>query len=210
MFLACLMLYWWRMENNLKETTIMNILKSTLTAALLVSSTYASAITFVSDLSDPSSSSSFTTAQTVNTWVDPTGTALDGATWIQPSDAYDVDQSAYSFYELDFGSDDYVLTSLFMSFDDHVIVSIGSDVIFDSALSGLYKSWTSVHDVFDNSLTTLITEANKLTFAVTNSGDGPTGVIWKGTAVASVPEPSMLFVLGLGLVAFAYKRKKSA
>jgi len=195
------------MENNLKENT-MNILKSTLTAALLVSSTYASAITFVSDLSDPSNSLDFTTAQTVNTWVDPTGTALDGATWIQPNDAYDVDQSAYSFYELDFGSVDYVLTSLFMSFDDHVIVSIGSDVIFDSATSGLYKSWTSVHDVFDNSLTTLITEANKLTFAVTNSGDGPTGVIWKGTA--TVPEPSMLFVLGLGLVAFAYKRKKSA
>jgi len=191
----------------------MNLIKSTLSAVLLLSSTYTSAITFYSDVTDPSSSSSITSTSTVSTWIDPTGTTLQGATWIQPSDAWYVDGSEYTFYELDLASSaDYILTSLYMSFDDDTIVSIGDDVIFDSTTTSIYRAWTSVHDVFDNSLTTLITSTNKLTFAVANSLNGPTGLIWKGTAEladpVAVPEPSLLFVLGLGLVAFTYTRKK--
>ncbi|MDN2664275.1 PEP-CTERM sorting domain-containing protein [Psychromonas sp. 14N.309.X.WAT.B.A12] len=186
----------------------MNLFKTALTAIILLSSTYASAISFYSSVDDGSSSTSPTTTLTDDdhNWIDPTGTDLDGATWIQPSDAWNVDGSEYSFYELDLVTvDNYNLTSLFVSYDDELIVSIGSDVIFDSTQTDIEKAWKNVYDIFDSSLTTLITADNKLTFAVTNSANGNTGVIWSGTA--SVPEPSMLFVLGFALIAFAYRRK---
>jgi len=192
----------------------MNLFKSTVAAALLFSTTYASAISFYSDITDPSNSTSPTSTRTDVAWLDPTGTALNGATWIQPDSSWEVNNSNYSFYELDFSNSiDYTLTSLFISFDDDVIVSIGSDVIFDSSTLSITESWKNVFDVFSfSSFNTLISSSDNLTFAVDNTKDGPTGVIWSGTAdaVVDVPEPSMLFVLGLGLIAFAYKRNKNS
>jgi len=190
----------------------MNLLKSTLTAVLLLSSTYVSAIAFYSSVDDVSDSTSPTTTYTDDdeNWIDPTGTALDGATWIQPSDAWEVDGSNFSYYEVDLaGSDDYNLTSLFVSYDDNLVVSIGDTVIFDSTTTDIEKAWKSVHDIFDSSFSSLlITADSKLTFAVDNEKNDATGVIWSGTA--SVPEPSMLFVLGFALIAFAYRRKTNA
>ncbi|WP_413693941.1 PEP-CTERM sorting domain-containing protein [Psychromonas sp. KJ10-2] len=190
----------------------MNLLKSALTAALLLSSTYVSAIAFYSGVDDVSSSTSPTTTLTDDdgNWIDPTGTALDGATWVQPTDAWEVDDSSFYYYEVDLvDSVDYNLTSLFVSYDDDSIVSIGDTVIFDSETSGIEKAWKGVYDIFDSSFSSLlITSDDKLTFAVVNSNNDATGVIWSGTA--SVPEPSMLFVLGFGLIAFAYRRKTNA
>lgn len=192
----------------------MNLFKSTLAAALLLSTTYASAISFYSDITDPSNSTSPTSSQTDVAWLDPTTTVLNGATWIQPDNSWEVNNSNYSFYELDFSTSvDYNLTSLFISFDDDVIVSIGGTTIFDSTQHSINESWKSVFDVFTySSFNTLISSSDNLTFAVNNTKNGPTGIIWSGTAdtVVDVPEPSMLFVLGLGLIAFAYKRNKNS
>jgi hypothetical protein len=187
----------------------MNLLKSTLTAALLLSSTYASAIAFTSGTDDlcPDGSCIVTT-DTASTWVNPVGTPLEGASWIQTDSSWKVDNSSYSFYELDLsGSDAYNLTSLFVSFDDDLLISIGNTVIFDSTTTSITKSWTAYYDVFAlASFDAYISETDNLTFSVKNSSHGPTGVIWNGTA--SIPEPSMFFVLGFGLIALAYRRNK--
>lgn len=192
----------------------MNLFKSTLAAALLLSTTYASAISFYSDITDPSNSSSATSTNTDAHWIDPTNTVLAGATWIQPSSTWKVDASDFSFYELDLsGSIDYNLTSLFLSFDDDVKIYNGTALIFDSLALGITDAWTNIYDVFAyTSFNTLISSPDYLTFAVKNSENGATGIIWSGTAdaVVDVPEPSMLFVLGLGLIAFAYKRNKNS
>ena len=125
------------------------------------------------------------------------------------STSWKVANSSYSFYELDLSDPiAYNLTSLFVSFDDDLVISIGDTVIFDSTTKNISKSWTSSFDVFAlASFDTYISETNNLKFAVTNSGNGPTGVIWNGTA--SIPEPSMFFVLGFGLIALAYRRNKN-
>ena len=128
---------------------------------------------------------------------------------IQTDSSWKVDNSNYSFYELDLSNSiAYNLTSLFVSFDDDLLISIGDTVIFDSTTTTITKSWTSYYDVFAlASFDTYISETDNLTFAVKNSGNGPTGVIWNGTA--SIPEPSMFFVLGFGLIALAYRRNKN-
>jgi len=50
----------------------MNLFKSTVAAALLFSTTYASAISFYSDITDPSNSTSPTSTRTDVAWLDPT------------------------------------------------------------------------------------------------------------------------------------------
>jgi hypothetical protein len=188
----------------------MNLLKTTLTAALLFSSTYASAISFTSGTDDVCTTGTCTvTSQTTSNWVNPIGTPLEGASWIQTSSSWKVNNSSYSFYELDLSNSvAYNLTSLFVSYDDDLLISIGDTVIFDSTTTNITKSWTSYYDVFAlASFDTYITSTDNLTFAVKNTGNGPTGVIWNGTA--SIPEPSMFFVLGFGLIALAYKRNRN-
>jgi hypothetical protein len=187
----------------------MNLLKTTLTAALLVSSTYASAISFVSGTDDVSNAGDTVTPYTDEKWIDPVGTPLEGASWVQTNSSWKISDSSYSIYELDFSdSDAYNLTSLFVSFDDDLLISIGDTVIFDSTTLGVTESWTTYFDVFAlASFDTYISATDTLTFAVKNSLNGPTGVIWNGTA--SIPEPSMFFVLGFGLIALAYRRNKN-
>ena len=185
------------------------LLASTLAAASL--SSYASTISFTSSTDDACVSGCTVTDNTDRFWVNPTGTALDGASWIQSDDSWHVDESGYSVYELDFtGYTDYILTSLFVSYDDELKISIGSNVIFDSEINNLDSAWTFVTDVFESNslLQTYIAAGDTLNFAVVNSDNFATGVVWSGTAT-SVPEPSMVIALGLGLVAFGVRRRKN-
>jgi hypothetical protein len=187
----------------------MNLLKTTLTAALLLSSTYASAIAFSSGTDDVSTTGGTVTPYTDVAWINPVGTPLAGASWIQTDSSWKVANSSYSIFELDFsGSDAYNLTSLFVSFDDDLIISIGDTPIFNSTTLNVTQSWKQYFDVFAlASFDTYISETDNLTFAVKNTLNGPTGLIWNGTA--SIPEPSMFFVLGFGLIALAYRRNKN-
>jgi hypothetical protein len=184
------------------------LLASTLAVASL--SSYASTMSFSSSTDDVCVSGCSVTDDTDRFWVNPTGTALDGASWIQSDDSWYVDESGYAVYELDFtGYTDYILTSLFVSYDDELKISIGDTLIFDSEINNLDSAWTFVTDVFSSSLLeTYIAAGDTLSFAVVNSDDYATGVIWSGTAT-SVPEPSMVIALGLGLVAFGVRRRKN-
>ena len=184
------------------------LLASTLAVASL--SSYASDISFMSTTDDACVSGCTLTDNTDRFWVNPTGTALDGASWIQDSDSWYVDDSGYSIYEIDFSNTtDYNLTSLYVSYDDELIISIGDTVIYDSSNYAIDDVWTMVTDVFAAStFDTYITEGDNLSFAVVNSADFATGVVWNGTAT-SVPEPSMVIALGLGLIAFGVRRRKN-
>lgn len=187
----------------------MNLLKTTLAATLLLSSTFASAISFSSGSDDVCTTGTCTvTTSTVSTWINPTGTPLQGASWVQTNESWRV-AGSYSLYELDLSDlNDYNLTSLFVSFDDDLTISIGDKEIFSSTDAKITKAWTKYFDVFAlASFDTFISSSSNLVFTVANKGPSPTGVIWNGTA--SIPEPGMFFLLGMGLIAFGYKRNKN-
>lgn len=193
----------------------MNVFKSILAATLLVSSVSSYAISFTSNGDDACVGGCTISTDTDRFWVNPASTTeLSGASWIQDQSSWHVNDTGYAVYEIDFdGYSDYTLSSLFVSYDDELIVSIGDTVIFDSEDKNLDSPWTFVTDVFDNTFNSIyfdnyIAAGNKLSFAVVNSDDYATGVVWKGEA-ASVPEPSMIIALGLGLVAFGVRRRKN-
>ena len=192
----------------------MNIFRTTLSAVILLFSfvVNASTLSFTSGMNDLCLGSTCTiTGSTKGSWVDPTDTVLDGASWIQINESWYIDNSNYSIYEVDFSdTTNYVLISLFVSYDDDLTVSFGDTVIFDSTTISINHAWASIVDVFDYINTdSLITSSPKpLTFTVVNSAGNGTGVIWSGTA-ASVPEPSMVFALGLGLFIFGFKRSRN-
>ena len=188
----------------------MNIFKAASAAVLLLSSlsTFASTIDFVSG-SDDSCTSCTLTTQSVNTWLNPTGTELDGASWIQSSSVWQL-AGDYMVYEMDLGPS--VLTSLYVAFDDTLVIKVGDDELFSSLSESISYGWTKVTNVFDYIDPTYIGAGDTLDFYVTNTGlpnqvVGPTGVIWSGQV--SVPEPSMVFALGLGLIAFGFTRRKN-
>ena len=195
----------------------MNIFKGASAAVLLLSSlsTFASTITtdFMSGIDDGCTSCTLTN-QSVNTWLDPTGTVLDGASWIQSSSVWQL-AGDYMVYEMDLGPS--VLTSLYVAFDDTLIIKVGDDTLFNSTTESISNSWNTVTDVFDYIDVTYIGEGDSLDFYVTNTGipgevTGPTGVIWSGEVErdsTSVPEPSMVFALGLGLLTFGFTRRKN-
>jgi hypothetical protein len=65
-------------------------------------------------------------------------------------------------------------------------------------------------NVYDYVTEDLIVEAgNRLNFWVTNSGNGPTGLVYKGTASA-VSEPGTLALLGIGLAGLGWARRRAA
>lgn len=185
----------------------------TFVVALLLSSlsTFASTITFESGADDGCTACTLTN-QSWNTYINPTGTDLDGASWIQANETWDV-YADFSVYEIDLSSlTGGILTSLYVAFDDTLSIKIDGDTIFDSVAEGITYGWTNITDVFDYIDVTYIEAGSTLDFYVTNTGlpnqvYGPDGVIWKGTI--EVPEPTMVLALGIGILAFGFRSRKS-
>jgi len=192
----------------------MKIFTAVLSATALLLFSFASnatSITFTSGLSDHCTAGCATMDNDWYTYVDPDeSSALSGASWIQPEGTWMVDGVAYSIVETDFSDiGDSVLTSLYVSFDDDLLIYNGGHVIFDSLDAGISSAWTQVVDVFDYLTDTVTIYADdSLMFAVVNSLDYETGVVWKGTV--DVPEPSTVFLLGLALIAFGVKHRKNS
>ena len=191
----------------------MKIFKAVLMTALLLSSlsSNATSITFTSGLDDYCTGGCTTLDHDYYTYVDPDDSSvLSGASWIQPEGTWFVDGVSYSIVETDFSEiGDSVLTSLYVSFDDDLIIYNGTEVIFDSLAEGISSAWTQIIDVFDYLEDSIyISSTDSLMFAVVNSLDYATGVVWSGTVEVDVPEPSVVFILGIALLAFGVKKRK--
>ena len=195
----------------------MKIFKAVLMATFLLSSlpSNATSITFSSGVDDSCTLGCATYDYDYSTYVEPASSSeLSDATWIQPEGTWMVDGVAYSVVETDFSDiGDSVLTSLYVSFDDDLLIYNGDDIIFDSLAAGIESAWTQIIDVFDYLTDTVTISADDtLMFAVVNSADYATGVVWQGTVEdgVDVPAPSVVLILGLGLVALGLKKRKNA
>nr|WP_225314962.1 PEP-CTERM sorting domain-containing protein [Marinobacter confluentis] len=176
---------------------------------LALTSSMANAIPFMSSLDDHCVGCDLS-SQTVGTYVDPTGTDLDGAEWIQDTSGWFVDNSNYRVWEEDLNQTgtDAVISSLFVSYDDDLIIRSKGVTLFNSSLYGISAPWTKVINVFDYvTAPFLIAGDGRLNFYVTNSENFATGVIWKGEA-AAVPEPGTLALFGLGLAGLGLARRR--
>ncbi|MCG6202827.1 hypothetical protein [Psychromonas antarctica] len=131
----------------------MKIIKIALTAVLLLFSlsTYATPMTFSSSINDGCTGGCTALGNNYNTYVVPDSTTdLYGASWIQSLDTWFVAGVSYSIWETDFSNiGDSTLTSLYVSYDDDLIIYNGSEAIFNSLDTGIMFAWTGVVNVFD-------------------------------------------------------------
>jgi len=197
----------------------MNFRKYLVIFTFLVTSASASAapITFMSGLDDACNYSSgcFLDDTTGNNYINPDDyPELLGASWVQPTGTWRVAGVEYRVWELDLNQPaaDMRIDSLFIAFDDDLQIRSAGESL---AKIGRYhvpngNPWKQMINVYDYVAEDLIVEAgNRLNFWVTNSGNGPTGLVYKGTASA-VSEPGTLALLGIGLAGLGWARRRVA
>jgi hypothetical protein len=187
--------------------------------ALMLASAVVSAapITFMSGTDDGCNYTSgcLLGDQVARTYVNPDNyTELSGASWVQPTGTWNQAGVEYRVWELDLNrpNQDMKIESLFVAFDDDLEIRSKGKLL---ASIGRYdvpngSPWNQVINVFDYvSQDILVAEGGRLNFWVTNSGNGPTGLVYKGTASA-VSEPATLALLGLGLAGLGFARRRKA
>lgn len=153
-----------------------------------------------------------TTSQgTASTYITTAGNELDGASWIQSLDAWYQANSGYSILEIDLSniSADMIITSLFVSYDDNLVITNDGSVLFDSANYNFTQPWTKIIDVVSLvGAISISADSSELKFSVDNAGGGATGVVWKGAAVeVSSSGIVSIFSLALFVTALTVRRK---
>jgi len=186
----------------------MNFIKTVTAAALLFGSVSTFATTFTSGVDDTCVGCTLTSSGYA-TWTPLTG-VLSESSWIYDDTSW-YQESDYTITDttLTNSTSDSILTSLSLSFDDQLVIVNDGVTIFDSVALGVTHGWNVITDVYSYlSGTTYISAGSSLEFYLHNSGVGPSGIVYSGTTT-SVPEPSMVIALGLGLVAFGVRRRKN-
>jgi hypothetical protein len=195
----------------------MKVINSLMASALLLSSATAFAtpvLEFSSGLDD------ICVDCTLSSQTESGTTSMDGASWIQDADAYGWDNAgeSYTITESSFtssfisGATDilYTVTSLYVAYDDTLTISVDDSVIFDSSDYVNTQPWLNTFDVIGAIGEFSFLASDDFSSFVVNTGNGPTGVIYSGTATASVPEPASIALLGLGLLGFGMSRRNKA
>lgn len=156
------------------------------------------------------------TANEFGSWVDAAdfnaAAGSTGAAWVQAAGSYiRSNLNDYRIFELDLSKtgEDWKISSLWLSVDDDVRIKVGGQEVWNS--NGITTPWAQPIDVIAALGSAIEVGGNqRLNFYVHDIGNenqGPTGIIFAGTA-SSVPEPGSLALLALGLAGLGFSRRK--
>lgn len=146
--------------------------------------------------------------QTASSYIDPAQySELQGANWVQANGSWNV-VGSYSIIETDFSNlnTNSVIQSLFVSFDDQLVISSGGVVLFNSLDYTLSRPWLSPVDIISLVGGPLqINGGDSLVFTVSNRS-GPTGLVWKGVGSqaqsngTAIPGPDVFVIFTLSAI----------